>query len=424
VRLALWVTLVVGCGRIGFEPSTRVVIDATGDAVIEATGVTSLRLPTLDVGAGTNECLIAGLVLSNQSASDVRLHWNSTALTLVTSMATPGTDGMLYVYRLIAPDAGVQMLSAEWTGESDAILGAVSFAGADQIECAHAVTAEGSSAPASITIPSAPGHMTVDVSASTSAFGATTQTPRWRDATDGAPRVIQQITHGAVATSDSCTLPAPTTVGRTLVFVGATAGSAVLSIVGAGVTWQPVIQSTANSNMEIWYGNVTAASAAPVTYTGTIVSAMQCWVGEVTGLNRSVDAMTANFGSPGPALPGPLVTTNPHDLLIVGYSNFSQTTWTVPTQGPWTPLGELDQSGRSQIVFGQAVTSPGTWNPSITQTSADPRWEAAAAAFPITTTGIGAALSTAPGETSTTHAWATDATSSWVSAGLDVFPQL
>jgi hypothetical protein len=430
VRLALWFTVLVGCGRIDFDPGVGpdggVVLDSTGDAVITGTGVTSLRLTTLEVGASANECLIAGLVLGNQSATDVVLQWNGVAMTPILTNATPGTSGVVFVSRLIAPGAGVQALNASWTGESDAILGAVSFAGADQAECVRASPATtGSSATPSIIIPSAPGHMTLDVAATTSALGTATQTPQWQAATDGAPRLIQQATHGVVAMTDACTLPAPPTAGRHLVFVGAPAGSALQSLAAAGVTWQMVVGSTANSNMEIWYGDVAAGAGTTISYAGTIVSAMQCWVGEFTGLNSAgaVDAITANFGNPGPALPGPLVTTNPHDLLVVGVSNFSQTTWGVPSQGPWTVLGELDQSGRSQIAFTQTVISPGTWNPSIMTTSVDPRWEAVAAAFTIRTTGIHGGLSTAPGAASNTHAWSNGAAAGdWVSIGLDVFP--
>jgi hypothetical protein len=52
----------------------------------------------------------------------------------------------------------------------------------------------------------------------------------------------------------------------------------------------------------------------------------------------------------------------------------------------------------------------------------DPRWEAAAAAFRIHTTGISGGLSTASGAASNTHAWPAGAAGDWVSTGLDVFP--
>ena len=281
--------MLLACGRIDFEDtSSAVVLDSTGPGVASADGVTSLGLTTLDVGVGANECLIAGLVLSNQGATDIALRWNGTGMTPVTSSPLPGTSGVVFVYRLIAPDVGRQTLTADWTGESDAILGAVSFAGADQAECVHSVsTARGTSTMPAVAVPSAPGHMTVDVSATTSAFGTATQTQQWQAMTHGSPRLIQHATHAAMATTDSCTFATAPTAGHDLVFVGAGAGSTLLSVTGAGVTWQRAAASTTNSNMEIRYGEATSGSDATVTYTGSISSSMLCWAGELTGLDRS-----------------------------------------------------------------------------------------------------------------------------------------
>lgn len=414
--------MLIGCGRIGYEPM-GVAIDSTGIGAVSANGVTSLSLTTLEVGVGANECLIAGLQLSNQSSTEITLRWNGADLTPVASMTTTGAFGTVSVFRLIEPDVGVQTLTADWTGESDAILGAVSFSGADQTECVRAVTADrGSSDTASIAIPSAPGHVTVDVSMTTNAFGAGTQTVRWIAAADGSPRLIQHATHAVLGTStDSCTLTAPATAGHTLVFIGEGVISSLETVVGAGVTWQRAARATTNSNVEIWYGKTTG-SGTTITYTAPAASPMICWVGEFTGLNGSMDAMAASSGDQSPAFPGPLVTTNARDLLVVGYSSFGQPNWGVPTEGPWTSLGEVAHIANSQVAFIQPVFSPGTWNPSIMESASDPRWDAAAVALEMSGPSIGGAMSTAAGTPSNTHAWSTAAGSDWVSVGLDVFP--
>lgn len=364
-------------------------------------------------------------MLSNQSATGVTLQWNATEMDPVTSARVAGTEGIAHVHRQIAPEVGTLVLTAAWTGESDAVLGAVSVSGADQSECVRAIaTAEGASDTASVTIASAPGHLTIDVSAATHAFATPTREPQWLAGTDGAPRLIQQATHAVTAMTDSCTFPAAPTPGHNLIFVGATSGSAVLSVDGAGVVWQRASGSAANANIEIWYGEATTGIGTAVTYTGLIQSTMGCWIGELSGLapSASLDGASAFFGDTGPAAPGPFVTSHAHDLLVVGYSNFGQTTWSAPTEGPWTSVGEFTDAGRSQIGFTQVVERAGTWNPSIDATSSDPRWEAAAAGFKIATTGVAGALSTAPGGASNEHAWALDAVAGWVSVGLDVFP--
>ena len=82
----------------------------------------------------------------------------------------------------------------------------------------------------------------------------------------------------------------------------------------------------------------------------------------------------------------------------------------------------IDNAANSQVEFLQWVSAPGTWSPSIAETSTtDPSWDSAAAAFESNVVGIGAALSTASGATNNTHAWSTGATGSWASIGLDVF---
>ncbi len=416
---------VAACGRIDFDPG--VMLDSSGVNVVTATGVSSLELSTLQVGDGFDECLVAGLVLGNETAANVTLAWNEAPLTPIATESTTGPRGLVVAARLIAPDRGLHALTASWTGSSDAILAGVSFAGADQSECARETgVATGVGAMPSIAIASAPGEMTLDVSATTSAFVAATQTARAIALAGSEPRLVQQVTHTALSVStDTCTLDALPTAGNNLVFVGSNVAGGLVSVTGGGVTWQYATRSDMHSNVEIWYGEATTGGSAQITYSGVAASSMMCWVGELSGLASasSLDATNAVTGDTSPSSPGELATTHPDEVLILGSSTHAVATWGAPAPGTWVALPEIDNSSYSQTEFIQQVAVPGMWNPSIAEASTtDPSWDSVIAGFTATAVEIGGALSTGPGGTTNTHAWSTNGAGFWASVGVDVFP--
>ena len=441
-------TLLAGCGRFGFSldpdatptdvgsdatgggdgTAAAIAIDSTGTDVISGSGVTSISLTTLDVGIGSNECLIASLVLRDQGATNLAIAWNGVAMTQLTSAAPAGGFGTVSIDRLIAPASGTGTLTASWTGVSDAVLGAVSVSGADQTTCATTgATSSGNSSSPSVAVASTPGPLTAAASVTTSSFTAATQASQWMGATGGPATLVQQATHSVTAaSSDSCTFTAPPGVGRNLVFVGAATNGILLSVVGGGVTWQVAAQSGVNSNVEIWYGESSTGGGATITYSAAVSGEMFCWVGEFSRLcpSASVDATSHNAGNSGPASPGGAVTANANDLLVVGYTTWQTPNWGVPSQGPWTGLPVPVNATYSQVEFVQSVSATGTWNPSIAESSTtNKRWDAAIAAFKTDVGGIGGASSTALGAVITTHAWTTAASAPWAAASIDILPQ-
>jgi hypothetical protein len=422
----LVLSLLAACGRLDFASRDGVAVDSTGTAIIAATNATAIALDTLIVGAGPDECLVAGLVLADPRATEIVVAWNGVALATVVDATVPGSSAPIFVGRLIAPASGAHALTATWTGGSDAILGAVSFSGADQLECVRAVaSAEGSSATPAVTIPSAARHVTMDVAVASTMFETAAQSLRGSALAEPTPTLVQQTTHAMVdVTTDTCTLAAPPTPGNNLVFIGAIVSGAIQAVTGAGVSWKAAASSNTNANEELWYGEVTTGTGTTITYTTQIAGSSICWVGEFAGLARtgSLDAAKANFGGSSPAAPGLLVTAAPDDLLLVGYATGAVATWGSPTAGPWTTLAAVANSNWSQLEFSRQVATTGSWNPSIDETSTTfSGWDAAAAAFEVRAK-LGAAISTAAGAPSTTHAWMTDLPGAWGSVGLDVSP--
>jgi hypothetical protein len=164
-------------------------------------GAQSVDLTSFIVGSGANEVMFVGI--TSPGAIDATVTWDGQALSLLDAYPMPdGTVGCvdgtcetqahLYWYYLVAPHPGNRVLKVSWAnpssnwGEPIVDIGAISFSGVNQAtpfsSITHSNGADFSIADPvdSITIPTAPGDMTVALWGSTYMEGCNwNQTPNW-----------------------------------------------------------------------------------------------------------------------------------------------------------------------------------------------------------------------------------------------------
>jgi len=204
---------------------------------------------------------------------------------------------------------------------------------------------------------------------------------------DAAPTamLVQQAVAHADTPSLTVSLPAQTKAGDVLVMIGADEHGPLSSVSGGGVgSWVHVVDSTINTNIEIWYGVVTVGSMGPVTLVGPplatqpIFANVSEWSGLITP-NPS-DGARAASGLTSPADPGAIATAHAHDLVFFGVGDQVPNTFGAPAPGNWTSLTPIV----ADITMGawyRTVTVAGLVHPTVSET--DGHWDAAVAAFAI-----------------------------------------
>ncbi|GEM_PF-5864945 len=173
---------------IPFAIEAAVVFDATANS--NATNGTSIPNFNITLGSGSNKAVLIGLSFSSNAVSGVTVTVGGQAASLIsgTDSGTTGTERSLQFGR-ITTLSGVQAVAISWTGASSAVVGVVSATGVDQTTpFKNGTFSSGAATPASVTITSAAGDMTIDTIAVVgggNAPGAPTQTSRWNTADGG-----------------------------------------------------------------------------------------------------------------------------------------------------------------------------------------------------------------------------------------------
>lgn len=118
------------------------------------------------------------------------------------------------------------------------------------------------------------------------------------------PTLVQQAGNSAAsAPTISATLPAVPAAGDVLVMIGGNPQGALTSVTGGGVaTWTRAARSTANANVEVWYGVTDGSNAVVTIMLAGSASSMSIVVAEWSGLattNTLDGALDSNGDQPG-----------------------------------------------------------------------------------------------------------------------------
>ena len=190
----------------------------------------------------------------------------------------------------------------------------------------------------------------------------------------------QVVNYSSSAASLSATLPASPTSGNLIVMIGGTPTAPLTSVTGGGIaTWKLAVESTIQSNVEIWYG-ITDGSSATVTIALTN-NTSPTWlsVSEWANVTDVVDDTSKLDGNTSPATAGSITTTT-RDLLLFGVSQFAPTNIGSPTPGTWTALQPIDGFVKQREWY-RVEPSAGTYSASVSVSSNG--WDAALVAFRI-----------------------------------------
>lgn len=135
---------------------------------INSTGssVGTLSLTTFTVSAGSNLCLIAALG-TNGTSTITAFDWDAagTPQALTAGPILAVGSNKVYIYYRIAPTAGNLTLTASWTTNRAAFIGAVAFKNTDQTTCitTPGVTNNGSGTTATVSVTGSATGATVGV---------------------------------------------------------------------------------------------------------------------------------------------------------------------------------------------------------------------------------------------------------------------
>lgn len=114
-------------------PSPNIQTDNAGQASTININGTTVSISNFVIGNGNNRILIANLISSNSSISNISVSYGSQALTLLTSY-NPGTPILInYIYYLINPTiSSTTSLTASWTGNSQVSIIGTSYFNVNQ----------------------------------------------------------------------------------------------------------------------------------------------------------------------------------------------------------------------------------------------------------------------------------------------------
>jgi len=218
------------------------------------------------------------------------------------------------------------------------------------------------------------------------------------DSSPPGPTLVQQSTSFMTPVSSlTGTLPRAPTPGNLLVILAAYLEGNLQPPLGGGVTdWRFADGSIIHSNIEIWYGVVSAQPDAAVTISAAMTNSttpilatvrLQIleWSGLVATKQEVLDAASAGSGGVSPASAPTIMTTHPADLVVFGISDLDETSMIgAPTDGPWQaldPIKVLDDS--IQRSWYRTISTAGSLAPAVADPAAKPKWDAAIAAFKV-----------------------------------------
>lgn len=205
------------------------------------------------------------------------------------------------------------------------------------------------------------------------------------DAPVRAMLVQQHSAFVASGASLDITLTNAPTAGDLLVMVGATPAGLLDSVTGGGATWTKATGSSANANIEIWYGIVTGSGttvtiARAVSTTDTFFAN----VSEFSNISTTTpfDVAVASAGATSPASAGTITTTHAPDLLIFGVADLTPNAFGVPGPGTWNAVGTAGPTpSYVEGVWYRNAFIPNGYSPTVTETGN--HWDAAIAAFQV-----------------------------------------
>jgi len=199
-----------------------------------------------------------------------------------------------------------------------------------------------------------------------------------------APSLVQKNSAAmAAATMLSITLPARPTAGDVLVMIGGYPADLIVATTGGGATWTRAVASTANSNVELWYG-VSDGTNATVTITGTMTDDFWMQVSEWRGLvaTNTVDQAVAAPGVVSPAAPGTFMTSATSDLVLLAVSDVLPNTFGMPIGAAWQDLGNVSDPSYVQSSWWTIAAPLTLLSPQVTETYH--HWDALLVAFHMT----------------------------------------
>lgn len=137
------------------------------DNAAGATGsvTTTLKTQSYTVNNGTNGILIVGLSLQGTGSppTGTAVTYNGVAMTLVPSSRAVNGNHVTELWYLLSPATGAHNIAASWTGNSNVVIGAISYVGVDAVTpLGTANTATGSSTAPSVIVSSATGEVVID----------------------------------------------------------------------------------------------------------------------------------------------------------------------------------------------------------------------------------------------------------------------
>jgi len=183
--------------------------------------------------------------------------------------------------------------------------------------------------------------------------------------------LVQQATaYAASAPVLSVTLPQVPAAGDVLVMIGANPDSSLDSVTGAGATWQRAARSTANANVELWYGTTDGSNDTVTIALAGATAPMSLEVVEWLGLAPPgvLDSEVHLAGRTSPASAGTLSTAAP-DLVMFAVGDGGPNTFGIPSPGAWIALASIDEPAHEQSVWFVAAQTPDTFSPAVTETA-------------------------------------------------------
>lgn len=183
--------------------------------------------------------------------------------------------------------------------------------------------------------------------------------------------LVQQATaYAASAPVLSATLPQLPAAGDTLVMIGANPDSSLDSVTGAGTSWQRAARSTANANVELWYGMTDGSDATVTIALSGATASMSLEVIEWVGLATPgmVDTQVHLAGRTSPATAGTLATSAP-DLVVFAVGDGGPNTFGIPSPGAWIALDGILEPNHQQAAWFIVAQTPDTFAPTVTETA-------------------------------------------------------
>ena len=203
--MCLAILLLLGAGSEAWAAVT--VQSATK---ISSASATTVTIPLFNPGGASNRVLVVGLSFGSGAPTGVTVTYGGISLALATGTFVTNGNAHTEIWYLASPSMTPANIVATWTGARPVVMGAVAFNGADQTTpVTNGTINSAASTAVSVTIPSAPGDMTIDTVTSLSATGlflsAPTKTQQWIDTTRTGARAGGSTAAGAATVTHAWT---------------------------------------------------------------------------------------------------------------------------------------------------------------------------------------------------------------------------